>query len=275
MGAFACASTVRQRPVLSKFSSARPGGSIRPWQAWQVGFWRCSSSRARTVVGLLAVLHADVRIHVGRWRGGRSAHDPVEHPGAAQHRRGAIAIGSAQQECALAEQSEAVLVGRASRGGTAEPRTPAMSYCRASASLTKVQSALSRSTTLRFSSSTLARNRRISVSKFAAHRGIESAVRGVDLFQLVEVQPGQREVLDQRVGARILEHALDLRFHDRRVGKPLAGGEVDQLLVWSRVPQEERQARCQFQVAQQARLVGPAATSRWRDTGSRDSTGLR
>ena len=48
---------VRQPPIASKFSSAKPSGSIGAWQLAQTGFLRCCSSRSRTDSGL-AVLAA-------------------------------------------------------------------------------------------------------------------------------------------------------------------------------------------------------------------------
>src|SRR5690606_29652020 len=45
-----------------------------------------------------------------RRRGGGSAHQLREHPRAAQHRRGAIAVRRAEQHGALAEQAEAARI---------------------------------------------------------------------------------------------------------------------------------------------------------------------
>ena len=42
-------SLARQAPTTSKFSSAKPSGSMTPWQPLQDGFERWSSSRSRTV----------------------------------------------------------------------------------------------------------------------------------------------------------------------------------------------------------------------------------
>ena len=40
-------SVVRQRPIASKLSSAKPSGSIRRWQTAQLGLARCASIRSR------------------------------------------------------------------------------------------------------------------------------------------------------------------------------------------------------------------------------------
>jgi hypothetical protein len=45
------ASWVRHPPIASKFSSAKPSGSIGAWQAAQTGFARCCSSRSRIDAG--------------------------------------------------------------------------------------------------------------------------------------------------------------------------------------------------------------------------------
>ena len=46
-------SSSRQRPIASKFSSAKPSGSRLAWQLAQTGFERCCSIRSRSDVGLL------------------------------------------------------------------------------------------------------------------------------------------------------------------------------------------------------------------------------
>ena len=52
-------STLRQPPMASKFSSAKPGGSITAWQLPHTGWLRCCASRSRmvggTVPGLISV----------------------------------------------------------------------------------------------------------------------------------------------------------------------------------------------------------------------------
>src|SRR5262249_61167464 len=44
-------STVRHAPITSKFSTAKPSGSIVEWQLLQDGFLRCSASRSRIDAG--------------------------------------------------------------------------------------------------------------------------------------------------------------------------------------------------------------------------------
>ena len=51
-------STTRQRPMASKFSSAKPAGSIIAWQAAQAGLSRCACIRSRSVAVLACVLRS-------------------------------------------------------------------------------------------------------------------------------------------------------------------------------------------------------------------------
>ena len=46
-----------------------------------------------------------IGVDVGRWRRRWRPHEFVQHPGAAQHRRRAVAVGSPEQDRALAEQT--------------------------------------------------------------------------------------------------------------------------------------------------------------------------
>ncbi len=206
-------------------------------------------------LGRLAQMDRQIRIHAGRRRSGRGAQDPVEHPGTPQHRGGAVAIGGAQQHGSLAKQPPTILV--------LERHPPEL---RAVHALDVV----------------LAGERLIDEGvigieqvehaaileqhagqeepdlglEIVPHLGSEGPIVGLDLLQLAQVQPGEREVLHQRLGARILEHALNLGLHDRRIGEPLVaglvGGEADQLLVGALAPQKEGEARGQLQIIQRA-----------------------
>jgi hypothetical protein len=48
-------STARQRPIASKFSRAKPAGSIMLWHDAQTGLARCCDMRARIVVTFACV----------------------------------------------------------------------------------------------------------------------------------------------------------------------------------------------------------------------------
>ena len=86
----------------------------------------------------------------------------------------------------------------------------------------------------------------------------EQPLVGHDGLELVDVEPAQREARDERLGARIGEHALDLRFDD--VGSPRspAAASFKQLLVGPAAPEEERQARGELEVVERERLAGIA-----------------
>ena len=110
-------SLMRQAPVTSKFSSARPSGSITRWHELHAGFVRCCSMRSRvdSVLPPSVALVVVERRHVGRRRRRRRAEQHFHHPLAAQHRRGAIGDRGQRQDAALAEQAAAVRVGSVTR----------------------------------------------------------------------------------------------------------------------------------------------------------------
>ena len=101
-------SLARHAPIASKFSSAKPSGSITPWQALQDGFARCCSMISRTVSRLLALLVLLERLprSAAAARAACPA-DVLQNPGAAQDRRRAIGVGRHHQHAALAEQAAA------------------------------------------------------------------------------------------------------------------------------------------------------------------------
>src|SRR5207237_10380602 len=75
-----------------------------------------------------------------------------------------------------------------------------------------------------------------------------------DLTEAAEVQPLRGEVVDERARrARIGQHAPRLLFEDRGIGKLPALGRVEQPLVGDAVPQEEREARRELEIAQAIR----------------------
>ena len=102
----------------------------------------------------------------------------------------------------------------------------------------------------------------------AAHRLAQRIVEvGIDERQrrggveAAQVQPLAGEVLGQRLGLRILQHAAHLLLEHRRVvrSRPCAA-TLQQLLVGRRAPEEERQPRRQVDVADAVR-PGPAFTA--------------
>ena len=97
-----------------------------------------------------------------------------------------------------------------------------------------------------------------------------------------QIQPLRGEIVHERLGrARIGQHPPHLLFEDRRLGELPALGQVEQALVGNAAPQEKRQARGDFEVAQ-AIAAGPAslpatrvAGSRWTRSRKSGSTSIR
>ncbi len=125
IGSSACASNVaplaRHGEILQRQAeridhAVAAVAARRPCDAARAARAPSSASRPRGVVrfGL------DAR----RRRRGRRAHELVEHPGAAQHRRRAVAIGRAQQHGALAEQAAPRVASTVTRRNCG-PCTPA------------------------------------------------------------------------------------------------------------------------------------------------------
>ncbi len=105
---------------------------------------------------------------------------------------------------------------------------------------------LKSSSTLRSSSSTLARNSSSSRANAIAEIGVvlgEQHGIGHDVAHAANVEPLLREVRHERRRARVGEHALDLLLDDARVAELAALGQRQQLVVGHAAPEEERQAR--------------------------------
>ena len=179
---------------------------------------------------LLAGRRREIRFDVRRRRRGRRAHELVEHPGAAQHRRRAVAVRGAQQHCAFAEQAAArvVLDGHAAelravhRPHAVVAREPLVDErvvgCQQLVHVTVLEQD--------------ARDEELDllrevVAQLVAELG-EQPLVGHDGLELVDVEPTQRESRDERLRARIGQHALDLaaiRRPDRRARpRPRASG---------------------------------------------------
>jgi len=76
---------------------------------------------------------------------------------------------------------------------------------------------------------------------------------GVDIFHL---QPLEREVVRQRLGLRMREHAPHLLLQHRGFMQLLLGGQADQLFVGAAAPQEEGQPGRQLHVGNRKSLAG-------------------
>ena len=69
---------------------------------------------------------------------------------------------------------------------------------------------------------------------------------GRDVLQVADVQPLPREVLHQRVGVRVGQHAPHLRLEHRRLAQASRRGQIEQRVVGHAAPEEERQPRRQL-----------------------------
>ena len=104
-------SRMRHLPVASKFSSARPSGSITRWHDVHCGLLRCCSIRSRTVeraAGIGGALGFFERRHVRRRRRRRRSEQHFHHPLAALHRRRALGDRRQRQDAAVAEDAAAI-----------------------------------------------------------------------------------------------------------------------------------------------------------------------
>jgi hypothetical protein len=72
---------------------------------------------------------------------------------------------------------------------------------------------------------------------------------GILRLDVAEIQPLRREVRDHRLGARIGEHALDLRAEHVRVVQPAVERRCQQIFVRDAAPEEEREPRRELDVA--------------------------
>src|SRR6185503_9912690 len=91
--------------------------------------------------------------------------------------------------------------------------------------------------------------REVILTRIAATRRIrEDRHVGLDFLEALQIEPVEDEVARERLGARVFQHARDLLAQHLLVGKLAAHGEVAQLVVRDRVPEEERQLRSERDV---------------------------
>ena len=84
----------------------------------------------------------------------------------------------------------------------------------------------------------------------------KSTRSGACVLEIAQVQPLAGEIVGQSFRFRIGQHALHLLFENRRVLQLALAGEIQQLIVGNAAPQEERQARSQFQIVDAIRRAG-------------------
>ena len=80
-----------------------------------------------------------------------------------------------------------------------------------------------------------------------------------DGAEVAQMQPLAGEVLDERGAACVRQHPPHLGAQHRRLAQAALGGQRQQFLVGNRAPQEERQPRRQFEIADGPRLSGREA----------------
>src|SRR5690606_14111312 len=101
----------------------------------------------------------------------------------------------------------------------------------------------------------------------------------IDLLEALDVEPLVHEVARERLRARILQHALDLRQQLRVVGEIAALRGREQLVVRERVPEEERELRRECPVVDSIKLAGRDTFGRFLDAvqeeRAREDTGQR
>ena len=78
---------------------------------------------------------------------------------------------------------------------------------------------------------------------------------GLLTLQTAQVQPLTSEVIDQRVRPWIDQHPANLRLQHRRVAQLALARQIDQLIVRYAAPEEKREPRSQFDVADTVSLA--------------------
>ena len=99
---------------------------------------------------------------------------------------------------------------------------------------------------------------------FLPHRGSELFVEvrilphvGEEVVQVLQPQPLSRKPGGQGRGARVGQHPHHLLIEYPPIGELSVQGELGQLIIGRRRPEEEREARCQGKVAEMDRLARP------------------
>ncbi len=191
------------------------------------------------------------RLDARRRRVRRRPADDLENPRSALHRRGAVSVGSTHQEGALAEQSPtfrirerhapelfAPDVRNAVVNGKALVREGVVRIQQGDHALIGAEHTVDEHLDL--------------FAKCAAQLAVELRVDarvGLDRIHVIDIEPLVGKVGDQRFRARIGEQPLDLGVEHRRVAELARHRGLQQLIVRSLAPQEERQARGQLHIA--------------------------
>ena len=118
--------------------------------------------------------------------------------------------------------------------------------------MTKVWSAVSRSSTLRSSRMMLSMNSSVSLWNALTQTLVEvreeRVIRSLSLH-ITQVQPLLGKVVDQGARTRVRQHPPHLLFQPDRVAQVTTYGRIEQRVVRNAAPEEKRQARGKLEVA--------------------------
>src|SRR5690606_26324599 len=94
----------------------------------------------------------------------------------------------------------------------------------------------------------------------------------LDGIEIVEIEPAQREIRDEAVRARIVEHPPDLSIEHVALAELAGLGEPKQLVVGPAAPEEEGEARRELDIAQREPGfgVGPRHDPAVEEIGARE-----
>ncbi len=208
----------------------------------------------RQLAALAAFLQ---RRHVGRRRRRRRAEDRLEQPLAAQHRRRAVGIRRHGQQAALAEQSAAPAVGQrhAPEAVAVDVRNPVVpGQALVHEGVVRAQELDDAAILLQLALEEERRFLQERVAKVLVEIGEEIGIRR-DVADVLQHQPLPGEVLDERLRARIGEHAPDLLLQHRSILQLAALRGRQQLIIGNAAPEKERQPARQFDVGQAVQTV--------------------
>ena len=193
---------------------------------------------------LLARRRGQIGFHTGRGRRRRRSDKLLQHPGAAQHGRGAVAVGSAQQHRALAEQPTAgvVLEGHAAELRAADGIDTVV--FRQAFVQERVVGAQQLLHVAVFQQDAAQEQVDLCLDVGAQLRvelGEQLPVR-LNFVEVVEVEPVECEDGHQGLGLRRGQHAHDLRLQHAWAAQLVGGCKFEQFVVRALAPEKEGQA---------------------------------
>ena len=221
----------------------------------------------------------EVRVDAGRRRGRGQPENVVQQEFAAQHRRGAIGIGRRRQQRPVREEATSLI-------GIGERHAPEATAVDSRNSVVPRQPFVDERVVgvEQLDDAAIfpecARDEELGL----ALEGLQQALVvgripiGIDddLAHPAQVQPLRRESVNERaVGTRIRQHPAHFALENRRARELVALGQVEQALIGDAAPQEERQARGDFKIAQAIDRVLASTESRYTRSRKSGSTSTR